>query len=92
LNPLRTGGLLLVKGMRDSEPDVAGHLSSKVGAADSMVTRCAWCGRLEFGGHWTQVDEAPFFDEFLDRCVTHGICEDCLRALERSGESLPLHE
>jgi hypothetical protein len=103
--------------MRDSERDVAGHLSERVRAAladaertvsqsemlasarrivrqpDSMVTRCAWCGRLQLGGHWTLVDQAPsFFKDFVDRSVTHGICGDCMRGLESSGKTSPLQE
>jgi hypothetical protein len=56
-----------------------------------MVKRCAWCGRLALGRGWVPADEVPaFVGTLLDERTTHGICEHCLRRLERDGASKPL--
>jgi hypothetical protein len=58
---------------------------------DAMVTRCAWCGRLALAGRWTRIEQAPgFLAGLIARRGTHGICPDCMRRLESSGESAPL--
>ena len=53
-----------------------------------MVTRCAWCDRLSLADRWLRVEDAPLFSrgDYSER-MTHGICDECLERLERSGES-----
>jgi hypothetical protein len=54
---------------------------------DSMVMRCAWCGRIALGAG----SEVPaFIATRLDERTTHGICPDCVRRLERTGRTRPL--
>ena len=57
---------------------------------DTMVRRCAWCGCLALD-RWT----APSLRRPSSRWrasdqTTHGICSDCLRRLERTGQTKPL--
>jgi hypothetical protein len=56
-----------------------------------LAKRCAWCGRLELGDHWTAPEELPAFlsSEVRDR-ISHGICPDCLARLEREGQTRSL--
>lgn len=57
----------------------------------AMVKRCAWCGRLLLGRGWVPTEEVPqFVGSALDERTTHGICERCVRRLERDGVSRPL--
>jgi hypothetical protein len=53
-----------------------------------LAKRCAWCGRMELGAHWTPPEELPAFlrREVRDR-ISHGICPDCLARLERQGHT-----
>lgn len=51
-----------------------------------MTTRCAWCARYRLGERWVLVGELPPFAVAAE--VTHGICEDCVRALRASGMSV----
>jgi hypothetical protein len=56
-----------------------------------LVKRCAWCGRIELGDHWTSTTELPALlpREVRDR-ISHGICPDCLARLEREGQTRSL--
>lgn len=57
----------------------------------SVVTRCAWCGRLALGGLWVTDDAVPFFvNGQLEEHTSHGICTACLDELERDGKTRPL--
>src|SRR5262249_52620478 len=57
---------------------------------ESVITRCAWCGRLALGGAWMPVDEIPVFvNGRLEGQTTHGICLGCIDRLEREGKSRP---
>lgn len=57
----------------------------------AMLNRCAWCGRVSVGRGWVPADAMPaFVARLLDDRTTHGICERCLRRLERDGASRPL--
>jgi hypothetical protein len=56
-----------------------------------LAKRCAWCGRLDLGDHWTPPEKLPAFlpSEVRDR-ITHEICPDCLAPLEREGQTRSL--
>jgi hypothetical protein len=57
----------------------------------SMVKRCAWCGRVLIGRGWVPAEDMPdFVIDALEDHTTHGICERCVRRLERDGASRPL--
>jgi hypothetical protein len=55
---------------------------------ECLAKRCAWCGRLDLGDHWTPPDDVPaFLPRAARNRVTHGICPDCLARLERDGQT-----
>jgi hypothetical protein len=55
-----------------------------------LARRCAWCGRLALGRHWTPPAELPgFLPAEVRQRISHGICPDCLARLEREGGTRP---
>lgn len=55
---------------------------------EAMVKRCAWCRRLLLADVWVPESDIPdFVGRVLDGRTTHGICESCVRELERTGAS-----
>ena len=52
------------------------------------VRSCAWCKRIHVGSEWLEVEDAleplRIFEMEKLPAITHGICDDCLRALERA--------
>src|SRR5207245_2586009 len=56
-----------------------------------LAKRCAWCNRLAFGRRWIPAADLPeFVRPLLENRVSHGICADCMRRLEREGASRPI--
>ena len=53
-------------------------------SSETLVTQCAWCGKLRVGGFWASPDEAP---PFLPRRRTHGICPECFAEVERQADN-----
>ncbi|HET8751094.1 MAG TPA: hypothetical protein VFM43_01045 [Gaiellaceae bacterium] len=61
----------------------------------TMLLRCAWCGRLEVGEEWLQLEAIGTgqtrIAQQLVRQSTHGICPECFErvsgdaAAQRSG-------
>jgi hypothetical protein len=51
---------------------------------ETMVKRCAWCGRLALGRAWVLEDEVPAFAGGLfEKRTTDGICSHCFDRLQR---------
>jgi hypothetical protein len=53
----------------------------------AMLTRCAWCDRIQLGSVWMQRDDAPTLPHGIAERTTHGICPDCVVEMRRSGQS-----
>lgn len=69
------------------QSEFAAAASRLVGGA-AMPRHCAWCGRLDLGRGWREPTNAPrFLAATLERGATHTICPDCVRRLEKSGQS-----
>lgn len=79
-----------------SEAEAAVARSERLTAARALrgagpARRCAWCGRLALGRHWTPLEEAPaFVPRDIGDGASHTICPDCLGRLEREGRTRPL--
>jgi hypothetical protein len=54
---------------------------------DAMLTRCAWCERIELAGRWIMRERAPILPHDIGERITHGICPACVEVLHRSGRS-----
>jgi ribosomal protein L28 len=71
-----------------AEADVLSALSRLLREPTSMAKRCAWCGRLALGRGWIPAEQIPAeIRALLEERMTHGICADCLRRLEREGKT-----
>ncbi|HET7568084.1 MAG TPA: hypothetical protein VFJ91_08850 [Gaiellaceae bacterium] len=56
----------------------------------ALLKRCAWCGRVSFGGGWQGDGDLPgFVPERVREEATHGICPRCFGELERDGKTHP---
>jgi hypothetical protein len=64
-----------------SESGVLRDVSRAV-TTESLIARCAWCGRYRLGGGWVRL-ERPM----RGIGATHGICPDCVAALKDAGLS-----
>jgi hypothetical protein len=61
-------------------------LETRRSPAESFVTMCGWCKRVEVSPRrWLEVEEAvaelALFDEPQPPQLTHGVCEECSDAL-----------
>ena len=74
-------------------------LDSEGPRAESFLTMCAWCKRVDAGpGGWLEVEDAVVALELFDAPrlpqLTHGVCEECSEGLssvlEGRGE-VPVH-
>jgi len=54
---------------------------------DAMLTRCAWCERIELAGRWIIRESAPILPHDIGGRTTHGICPACVEVLRRSGRT-----
>lgn len=59
--------------------------------SDELLQMCAWCNRLDVGvgtNVWVEVEEATERLKLFERDkmpeLSHGICEDCLKAMTQS--------
>jgi len=50
---------------------------------ESFLKVCAWCQKVEQGGHWVPI--AEFFQQRFDARTSHGMCPDCFGAQSKSG-------
>jgi FixJ family two-component response regulator len=52
-----------------------------------LVRACSWCKRVELAGEWVEVEDATrrlrLFERHDMPRVSHGICLDCIEAMER---------
>lgn len=60
-------------------------------AGGTMLLRCAWCGRLEVGEEWLQLEGIGTgqtrITEELVRRSTHGICPECFERVSGDAEA-----
>jgi hypothetical protein len=67
---------------------LASRTASENLRARDLVTRCAWCGRHNLGGDWTEPEATPRFVANLHSSeLSHTICPDCVDELRRDGKS-----
>jgi hypothetical protein len=63
----------------------------EAGARSTMLVHCAWCGRLEVGDEWLELDAIGSgqtrIAEQLVRRSTHGICPDCFERVSRDADA-----
>jgi hypothetical protein len=87
LLPLTDGALefrsVLVR--EESRPKV-NLLDSNFPRTEEFLTLCAWCKKVK-ASDWMEAEDALHQLKLFDRPqlpqITHGICEDCLRTLQR---------
>ncbi len=51
---------------------------------EELLTMCAWCRKLEHGGHWVSLEDYCARELGVD--VSHGMCPQCGRQLMRKSE------
>lgn len=61
------------------------HALSQVKTLHGLLPVCAWCRKVRGDdGYWQQLEE--YIVEHSEASVTHGICPDCARQLEKRSE------
>lgn len=48
--------------------------------AAELITSCAWCRRVDFGGSWPRVPRAALAAIDQYNTLTHSICPSCMAA------------
>ena len=76
----------------EERPAVALPASTKEAAPGSnLLVSCGWCKRLLVGDRWLELQPAILLLEIFHTTppplLTHGICPDCTRSLERELQS-----
>lgn len=61
-------------------------LDAEVRRGANLLRMCAWCKRIpDANGNWLEIEEAlpqlGLFEQNILPTITHGVCEDCTRAL-----------
>lgn len=50
-----------------------------------LLRMCAWCKKIDVAGSWLEIEDSigrlRLFDRLAIPAITHGICEDCLKAM-----------
>ncbi len=58
------------------------------GSPEVLLRMCAWCGGVDVGGDWVELEEAArrlrLFERSCPPAVTHGICESCFKKMEQT--------
>jgi hypothetical protein len=84
------GGLELTGVLLREEPrDAMALLDARTPRTGELLAMCAWCKRVSVKGEWLEVERAivdlGLFDDSHLPQITHGICQDCSRAVRESG-------
>ena len=66
-------------------------LPRRAHSGDVLLRHCAWCGRLEVGGEWLQLEALGERQRLITRALiegsTHGICPECFSAVSAEADA-----
>lgn len=65
------------------------RLLRNANAGTSLLLHCAWCGRLQVGEEWLDLDDvgSPQIAASLIPNSSHGICPDCFTRVSADAEA-----
>jgi hypothetical protein len=65
-------------------------------SSPDLLRACAWCDRIDVGGHWLEPDAAirqlRTYEWSAPPAFTHGVCESCLATLLQKRELARSHD